>query len=308
MMERKFVPVVVALAVSMILSACSKIENGKVGINPNVNLPGTGATDAIKNNTNSPLPRGQTPKPANISGNINDKENDLKSVITELNESLRGVNNKNLSRDERLKLLTSFLEDIKSLLAKRESTKYSDEELQKALDYNIFVSKTIIANINGVDTSLRIVRYDGLPELCGTLERKWTYVQWWDDKRVNTQIIVNKGADVIDDFLMVKVKDKPTLVLAGYYTVYKPFPVILSTWQMSDDKWNKVGVFNSTIISNNLWDFKLSENKLTVENKNKDEITVETNQQRDGFLIYSETDQNKRIELKLLGDQISIIK
>lgn len=230
-----------------------------------------------------------------------DKKDDLNTIIGVLNEDLKGINNKNLEHDERVGTTTNFTQNLTKLLKNKESTKLSDEDLQKALNYNI-VAKTNIQNIDGV--SARIVRFDGLPELFGTLERKWTYIQWWNDMEVHSQIIINKGAEVTDDFLFTKVKGIPSIILAGYQTIYKPYPLFLSTWQLADGVWKKVNLFSSNIVSNDICNINVTENMITLESEHKDELTVGLNQQKDGFEVYFETDQNKKLEFKLQGEQI----
>lgn len=227
--------------------------------------------------------------------------NDLSNLIGTLNEELKDINDKNLTHDERVGMTKKFVRNLTKLLRIKESRELSDEELQKALNYNI-VAKTNIQNINGI--SARIVRFDGLPELFGTLERKWTYIQWWNNMEVNSQIIINKGAEVTDNFLFLKAKGIPTIILSGYQTIYKPYPVFLLTWQLKDGEWKKVNLFSNNIMSNDIWNINVTESMMTIESKSKDELTVRLNQQKDGFEVYTEPNQNKKLEFKLQGKQI----
>jgi hypothetical protein len=286
------------IAIVLSFSACNKAEQGDSIERPKASVtiepkPSTGNISSTSNaNTQSPAP-----KPTM---NVGSKD-DLSTIIGTLNEELNGINDKNLTHDERVEITTKFIENLAKFLRIKESTKLSDEDLQKALDYNI-VAKTNVQNIDG--TSVRIVRFDGLPELFGTLERKWTYIQWWTDMGVHSQIIINKGAEVTDDYLFSKVKGIPTVILSGYQTTYKPYPVFLSTWQLTDGEWKKVNLFSNNMVSNEIWNIKVSENMMTIESKNTDELTVGLNQQKDGFEVYSEADQNKKLEFKLQGGQI----
>lgn len=286
------------LALALSFSACDKTEQGSSIEPPNANTtaepkPSTGNISSTSNvNTQS-----SAPKPTANVGSTDD----LSTIMGTLNGELKGINDKNLAHDERVEMTTKFIENLAKFLRIKESTKLSDEDLQKALDYNI-VAKTNAQNING--TRVRIVRFDGLPELFGTLERKWTFVQWWNDKEVKSQIIIKKGAEVADDYLFSIVKGLPTVILSGYQTTYKPYPVFLSTWQLKDGEWKRVNLFSNQIVSNEIWNIKVSENMMTIESKNKDQLTVELNQQKDGFGVYSEADQNKKLEFKLQGEQI----
>jgi hypothetical protein len=102
-----------------------------------------------------------------------DNKDDFNTIISTLNEELEGINNKNLNHDDRIEMTTKFIKNLTKLLRTKESTELNDEDLQKELDYNI-VAKSNIQNNDGI--SVRIVRFDGLSELVGTLERKWTYL------------------------------------------------------------------------------------------------------------------------------------
>ncbi len=288
------------LTLTLSFSACDKTGQGNSIEPPKANAtvepkPSTDNKSSTSNaNTQSPAPK----PTANV-----DSTDDLSTIIGTLNEELKGINDKNLAHDERVGMTIKFIENLTKLLQNKESTKLSDEDLQKALDYSI-VSKTKIQNIDG--NNVRIVRFDGLPELFGTLERKWTLIQWWNDKEIHSQIIINKGAEVVEDFLVSNTKGLPTVTLAGYLTMYKPFPVFLSTWQLKDNKWSKTNMFSKSIASNDGWEIKVSESELVVESKSKDEITVEINQQKNGFVVYSEADQQKKIEFKLDGEEITM--
>ncbi|MDD2402623.1 MAG: hypothetical protein PHI90_08220 [Clostridia bacterium] len=229
-------------------------------------------------------------------------KNDINISIETLNCILKDINNKNFTHAERVGMTTIFLENLTKLLQNKESIKLSDEDMQNALDYSI-VSKTKAQSID--ENNVRIIRFDGLPELYGTLERKWIYIQWWNDNEVFAQIIINKGAEVVDDFLISKINSVQTVTLAGYLTMYKPFPVFLSIWQLRDNKWSKACLYSDGIVTNDNWKLMIKENKLTVESKNNNEITVKINQQKQEFVVYSEADKKNKIEFNLKSGKIT---
>lgn len=92
--------------------------------------------------------------------------------------------------------------------------------------------------------------------------------------------------------------------MPGYQTIYKPYPVFLSTWQLKEGEWEKANLFSNNIVSNDIWNIKVTENMMIIQSKNKDELTVGLNQQKNGFEVYSEADHNKKLEFKLQGEQI----
>ena len=275
-MKKTGVILTLIFTIALMFSACDKIEKNNYVEQPKLIV-------AVESKSND------------------DNISDISTVIIALNETLKGISNKTLTHDERVEMTTSFVENLTKLLQNKESTKLSDEDLQEALDYNI-VSMTKAKNIDGI--SIRIVRFDGSSELFGTLERKWTYIQWWNDEEAHAQIIISKGAEVVEDFLVIKNNGESTLTLAGYLTMYKPFPVFLSTWQLKDNKWSKTNLFSKSIIANDVWELKITDNELVVESKSKDEINVEINQQSKEFVVYSEVNQKKNIEFKFEGEEI----
>jgi hypothetical protein len=152
---------------------------------------------------------------------------------------------------------------------------------------------------------VRIIRYDGLPELFGTLERRWVFIQWWDDsKQVSAQVLINKGVDVVNNILILKEKDSVILFLAGYRTLYKPYPTFLTTFQLKEGRWEKINLFNDSIESNDFWEITKHENTLTVEIKEKIDGFIEITQQKNGYKFYSEVNPDRKLEFRLLENQI----
>lgn len=232
--------------------------------------------------------------------NVGDDDN-LSTINGAIIEDIKGINDKSFTHDERVEKTINIIENLKEFFETEESTKLSDEDLQRVLDYKI-VAKTNVNNING--TSVRIIRFDGLPELFGTLERKWTYIQWWNDREVYSQIIINKGAEVTDDFLFLEVKGAPTVILAGYQTIYNPYPIFLASWHLKDSEWKKVNLFSNDVVSNENWDIKVSENMATIESNDMDELIVVLDKQKGCYKVYSDVEQNKKLEFRFQGDQM----
>ncbi len=125
---------------------------------------------------------------------------------------------------------------------------------------------------------------------------------------VYSQIIINKGAEVTDDFLITTIKEIPRIILVGYQTIYKPYPVFISSWQLEDNEWEEDNLFSDNIVSTSTWNIQVAENIMTIESNSKDDnLTVELNQQKDGFNVYSESDHNKKMEFKLQAGVIVIL-
>jgi hypothetical protein len=275
----------VVFLLAMILSACSNLDQNKVYSNQ---------TRTLESNTqNDALPK------TNINGS---EGNSVGTIIKTLSDNREAIHNEALSKEQRKISSLNYIENLEKFLNLRESTKYSDQELRKTLGDDV-VSKTTKVNISGREIDARILRYDGLSELFGTLARRWTYIQWWDDKKVMVQCLDKKGADVVNDLIVLKAKDRSIMLLAGYQTSYYPPPVFLSSWEFNGDKWIEVDLFKNNISSEDTLKITKYENRISVEGKDRIKLTVEQNQQRDGFVVYSEADKKKR-EFRLSGEQI----
>jgi hypothetical protein len=134
--------------------------------------------------------------------------------------------------------------------------------------------------ING--TSFRIVSYAGRPELLGTLERNWTFVQWKDaNGKVHAQPLIEQGAEITTDFVVTKAKDGLFIGLTGYLSTGKPHPVFLATWTLREEQWQPRAIPNLTQPEG--WTVEVSDNEASF--------------QADGELFVEVSDADKTIHI-----------
>lgn len=225
-------------------------------------------------------------------------QRDLQDIIGNLQASLAERRNTNMTDVERQKQYDSITANILDLLRVRGSTLLADAELESTLPGIRFQTK--VANISGMATKVRIVRWDCFPGWpCGTLPRFWTYVQWWDDSSLNVQVLSAKGGSTPADFLVLAMGEKPTLVLAEYSREYSPFPWLLATWQLKGDEWVKAEMFGPNVAGDDSWEVRIYGNSVRIEIQPKRQLWAEPNAAGDGFVFFVKEDKSKVFELRI---------
>lgn len=214
------------------------------------------------------------------SDNDTTNQNVTNDFLNELQEDIIGGD---YTHDERINMSLEYIENLMNFLEIEANSKSSNDELEEILNYNI-VSKTKVFNGN----KYRIIRYDGLPELFGTLERKWTVIQWWSEEETYVQMLHAQSADNIDDIIIVDEDNEIIMLAGGYLTSYRPFPIFLSTWKLVENQWVAVNLFDNDISLGE--EFTLFENKIILNSNTQQKIKL--NHEGDEFLI-SEEDSGK---------------
>ncbi len=110
-------------------------------------------------------PVNEQPQQTNETQEKENKES-IEKVLRDLKAKLDQISDTTRSGDDRSLVLGQFLEGLTAFLQTEGSSEYTDQELEEKLGNQIF-SKT--KKING--TGIRVVRYAGLPDMLGTLER-----------------------------------------------------------------------------------------------------------------------------------------
>lgn len=239
---------------------------------------------------------------SNIENNVVSEDN-IQKIISDLVDNLKKIKDSKVSREDRLIESEKLHSNLKKLLTEKTSKNLSDEDYSKFFGSDI-VSKTKNLELNGKNVKIRIIQYNGNPLLYGTLERIWVYVQWWDEKTDNFQLLVDQGGEMVKDFTVINVNKKDYLLLVGYLTLYKPYPVFASTWELNNNIWQPINIFSDKINSNATWEFSIYDNELIIENINKDVISVDLIKKDIGFEAYSEVDSSAQAKFILSDNQI----
>ncbi len=219
----------------------------------------------------------------------------LEPQINLLNNMQNDIIDSNNTHDKRVEMSLEYIEILMKFLEAKESTLLNNDELEEALNNNI-----VVKTKQKDDRTIRIIRYDGLSELFGTLERKWTIIQWWDEQGLFVQILNVQGAENVEDIVIVD-KDNDTIMLSGgYLTSHKPFPLFLSLWKLIDNQWIPTNNFDISIERDT--GIQLFGNMLIIDNNI--EQFIETNQQENGFVISSKNDTNEHFEFIIKDDKV----
>ncbi len=222
---------------------------------------------------------------------------EITQLLNSLQEDLKGVQNSKLPAVERQQNFANITENLSLLLLMKESTILSDAELEKAVPSLRFQTKA--ANIDGKVINIRIARLDSFFWVTpGTLHRYWSYVQWWDESSVHVQVLRAREGSTPIDFLVLSVDGKPTLLLAEYSSVYRPYPHVLSTWQLAGAEWAKAPMFGPNVVADDKWNLRIYDNDVVIESSPQKPLKVAPNAQGDGFVFSVFADNNEAIELR----------
>lgn len=225
-------------------------------------------------------------------------QTEMKIIVNSLQDSLAGVLNNELQSAERQKHYINITKNIPRLLLLEESTLLSDADLETALPS--LQAQTKAAKTEGGAIKVRIVRWDCfLKGSCGTLQRYWVYVQWWDGGSPKAQVLSRRGESTPVDFLVLPVDGKPTLLLAEYSKVYSPYPHVLATWRLTDSEWAKAPMFGPNVAADEKWDLRISGNDVILESRPPKPLKVTPNAQGDGFIFFVTEDKSEAIELRV---------
>lgn len=217
-----------------------------------------------------------------------------------VNRNIEIYSNTGLSQDARMNALLLAADDLEVLLKLPETATLSDRLLESKLNNEIQVTKKKVS-INGQDSFLRVVRLDGLPEVCGTLEREWVYLQW-SDGTVKSQRIIEQGSEIPNDYIFISSNKSPSLILLGYLSLYNPHPAFAMTWQYRGGKWLPTASFGSNIKPSIAWDLNISDNEMIIEDRNRNPVTIQNKMDGNGFEVSSNEDH--RIEFRVSGSKI----
>jgi len=279
---KKYIAIVL-ISISLIFSSCSDDAQ---------------FDNVDKNNENRHsvnLEQGEDEDTENIDSSENglSNENVTYDVLNELQES---IIDSDFSHDERVDMSMKYVDYLTTFLEIEANSQLSNDELEDILNYNV-VSKTITLNGN----QYRVVRYDGLPELFGTLERKWTIIQWSSEDETHIQMLLSKTADTIADIVIVNENEEIIMVAGGYLTSYNPFPIFLSTWKLVENQWVSIDLFDSDITSGE--EFEFFENKITLHSNTQEKIQV--NSEGKGFTIINE--DSGKIQYKIIIEEGEVV-
>lgn len=225
--------------------------------------------------------------------------------LGKLKNKLSNSKNEDLKGDIRQSNLDQFTAGLVALMNTQDSIKIKDAELSNIFDEAVDSStKAVVLEDNKY--SIRVVNFQAPLDLKGTLENKFTIIQWWNDEGdVRAQLVLSEDSEKVTDFVICTYRDKIELLLGGYLSLYSPRPVSISTWELDNQKWTeKKQRLTNTIRSTDFWDLSIEDNTLTVENQPHMEMNIEILENTNGFLITSDNDASVIIQFSEKGVEI----
>jgi hypothetical protein len=224
--------------------------------------------------------------------------------LEQLKNKLSNSKNRDLKEEIRQSNLDQFTSGLVALMNMQESIKIKDSEFSNKFDEAVFSSTKAVV-LEDKKFNIRVVNFQAPLGLKGTLENKYTIIQWWNDEQhVCAQLVVNEGAEMVRDFVIRTYKDKIELLLGGYLSLYSPKPVFVSVWELDNQKWTEKHSFTNTIGSTDFWNLSIYDNTLIVENQQYIEMRIEISEDTNGFVITSDKDASVTVQFSGKGVEI----
>lgn len=214
---------------------------------------------------------------SSVSGNSTEyNENICTEDLKHLNEMQYRILNNDLTHDEKVELSSSYIDKLTELLSSVYTMKLGDSELEKLLDNNV-----VIKSASQNDFRIRTIRYDGLSNVFGTLERRWTFVQWEKNGNVYVQLQSEQSSEIVDKVIVFKNAEDYVMLVGGYHAIYKPSPAFISSWKLNGVLWEEIDIFDSNIKADKR--FSTFDNILIYESGF--EKSIEKNKSGNGLLV-----------------------
>jgi hypothetical protein len=156
-----------------------------------------------------------------------DLSTDKKAALQQLSQLMQIIKDGTQENIIREKASRDFLELLQSTLSTHD---LSAQELSD-LQLNIFMCEKQESIQD--DISLRFIVFMGYPEIFGTLERTWTFVEIYQGSKKYIQIIYEKTSETPTNCKTIKENGKYYVLLYGGTTEYVPRPLFISFWELS---------------------------------------------------------------------------
>lgn len=153
---------------------------------------------------------------------------DKNAILQQLSQLMEDINDDTQEHNIREKASKDFVELLQSTI---EDYDLSDQELSD-LKLNVFVCEKQESMRD--DMYLRFIVYMGYPEIFGTLERTWTFVEIHRGIEKYTQIIYEKTSETPTKCQWIQANGRDYVLLYGGTTVYTPRPLFISFWELSE--------------------------------------------------------------------------
>ena len=116
------------------------------------------------------------------------------------------------------------------------------------------------------EISIRLIPYlSPLTGGVGTLERAWTYAEIKRNDTKIIQAIYEKAPNVSQHFKLFLDNNEVYAVIAGYTTAYRPHPLFVSFWKLSETGFIPAEIINEAVDKTDTI-FRCLKNELIVEN------------------------------------------
>ncbi|WP_197031696.1 hypothetical protein [Paenibacillus massiliensis] len=198
---------------------------------------------------------------------------------------------------ERLDALEQLKKELEIFCKNNTSTTLTDAEVSEILDEYARVTSTSMPS-NEHTYHLRMIQYQGPTDLLGTLENKFTLLQWWDESQfINAQWIIDGEAEQVTNYMIRSEDDSIELMLGGYVSLYSPKPVFVSLWELKGNQWMEGELRTDQALGNSeLWQISQDENMLLIESQQQEELEIDHNEGTNVFFITRENGSQLQLQ------------
>lgn len=227
--------------------------------------------------------------------------------VSSIRDRLVVIHNDGLQDHERLDALEQLKKELEIFCENNTSTTLTDAEVSEILDEYARVTSISMPS-NEHTYHLRMIQYQGPTDLLGTLENKFTLLQWWDESQfINAQWIIDGEAEQVTNYMIRSEDDSIELMLGGYVSLYSPKPVFVSLWELKGNQWMEGELQTDQAIGNSeLWQISQDENMLLIESQQQEELEIDHNEGTNVFFITREDGSQLQLQWNKQGLGISV--
>lgn len=170
---------------------------------------------------------------------------DKDTALQQLSQLRQCINDDTFNHDIRKKASEDFIELLQSTISVYDLLTQELSDLQ----LNVFTYENPESIQN--DLSLRFIVFLSEPEIFGTLERSWTFLEVSQGSEKYIQPLYEKTSETPTNCIRVQDNGKEFVLLYGGTTTYSPRPLFISFWELSGKELIPGKLINHTVSAEN---------------------------------------------------------
>lgn len=261
---------IVAFIIGTILFGCSKYNN-----------------ISYKDKSPVSLKEKEQVKNTNLKTSYDKSNNEILDLLSSIKYNFNQSGDEKYPENIRKDKYKKFIDGFNKFLLTRESIRWGQKEVTEILGNEV---KYITKDMDLQEYNVRIITFYGSTSIISRSNEAWTFVQWWNDSFVYTQMLFEGNSTRINDFCLNSTNSNIIMLMIG--TAGKN-PTALCRI-LRDEKWSEFDAFNETkIVERNGWEYYISSSEIVITKRKKNDPqkwiipSVKINQDSNGFFITS---------------------